>query len=181
MSAIIDIRSHRHRAIRDGIDASPATDELVAELASAVGADRGIARDDRAFDELTRHVPVVGTPDGPRQLITIQPDRHGSGNDLVAETPVDVRRRWIVTAVVSIAMAIVLAVFAGMAGASADGDFEVAGSTTLQSGETLWHLADEITPAGQDVRPNLQAIMDVNDFQTATLPAGTLVLLPAVD
>ena len=83
--------------------------------------------------------------------------------------------------VTSLALAIVLAVFAGLAGANADADLQVVGTTTLQSGDTLWQVADEITPPGQDVRPTLQAIMDVNNFDSATLPAGTLVLLPELE
>jgi len=189
MSAVIDIRSHRSRQGRPAPDVQPSTDELVAELANAVGRDRHVG-DEPAGDGIgatTRpafvDVPVVGTPDGPRRLISIQPDHRGGANDLFAVGEGDARRRPVLIAAVSIVLAMVLAVFAGLAGATAtaDADLEIAGSTTLQSGESLWEVADEITPAGQDIRPNLQAIMAVNEFESAALPAGTLVLLPVVD
>lgn len=176
MSAVIDIASHRPRHAPEGGLFQPDTDELVAELAHVVGAERGDVQ-----DMPLNRAPVVGTPDGPRPLVTIQPDRRGGANDLVEVGATDGKRRRMVIVVAALAMALVLAMFAGLATAGADGDIEVAGSTTLQSGQTLWQLADEITPAGQDVRPNLQAIMMVNDFESASLPAGTLVLLPTID
>ncbi|HKJ56311.1 MAG TPA: hypothetical protein VJ978_10025 [Nitriliruptoraceae bacterium] len=188
MSAVIDIRSHRSRQGRPAPDVRPSTDELVAELATAVGSDHNVGDEGaRQRNGATRlnfvDVPVVGTPDGPRRLISIQPDHRGGANDLFAVGEGDARRRPVLIAAVSIVLAMVLAVFAGLAGATAtaDADLEIAGSTTLQSGESLWEVADEITPAGQDIRPNLQAIMAVNEFESAALPAGTLVLLPVVD
>lgn len=145
----------------------PETDELLAELARAVEPDRP---------------RYVGTADGPRPLVSIRPDRRGGSNDLVAVAGLDeLTGRRMVVALATLALALVLAMFAGLGGAGADGDVEVAGTTTLESGQTLWQLADQITPAGQDVRPNLEAIMTVNEFDSAALPAGTLVLLPVVE
>lgn len=143
------------------------TDDLLAELARAVESDEP---------------RFVGTADGPRLLVSIRPDRRGGANDLVAVTaPGDAAGRRMVVLFAALALALVLAMVAGLGGAMAEGDIEVAGTTTLQSGQTLWQLADEMTPAGQDVRPNLEALMTVNQFDSAALPAGTLVLLPVVD
>jgi mRNA-degrading endonuclease toxin of MazEF toxin-antitoxin module len=170
MSAVI----HTFPATRPE-STQPDTDELVDDLARAVGGRRN-RRDDDADPA------VVGTPEGPRPLVAIRPDRAGGSNDLVVVgvAPADARRRRLVVAAVTLAIAVMFALFAGLGGAVADGEVEVAQVTTLQAGETLWQLADEITPPGQDVRPTLRAIMTLNGFESASLPAGTPVKLPSV-
>jgi len=167
MSAVI----HTFPATRPE-STQPGTDELVDELARAVGSE-GAGPGGEA---------MVGTADGPRPLVSIRPDRRGGSNDLVVVGAVsdEVKRRRLVVATVTLALALVFALFAGLGGATADGEVEVAEVATLQAGETLWQLADEMTPPGQDVRPTLRAVMELNGFESATLPAGTAVKLPAV-
>lgn len=57
----------------------------------------------------------------------------------------------------------------------------VAGTAVLEPGDTLWDLAVELTPVGQDARTTLRAIQTLNGFDTATVPVWTVVLLPATD
>lgn len=167
MSAVI----HTFPATRPE-STQPGTDELVDELARAVGR-QGVAPGDEV---------MVGTGDGSGPLVSIRPDRRDGSNDLVVVGVVsdEAKRRRLVVAAVTLALALVFALFAGLGGATADGEVEVKQVATLQAGETLWQLADEITPPGQDVRPTLRAIMELNGFESATLPVGTAVRLPAV-
>jgi hypothetical protein len=58
---------------------------------------------------------------------------------------------------------------------------QVAGTAVLEPGHTLWGLAADHTPTGQDVRATLRDIQVLNGFDTATVPVWTVVLLPATD
>jgi len=58
---------------------------------------------------------------------------------------------------------------------------QVAGTAVLERGDTLWDLAAEHTPTGQDVRATLRDIQVLNGFDSANLPVWTVVLLPAID
>lgn len=57
----------------------------------------------------------------------------------------------------------------------------VAGTAVLEPGDTLWDLAVEHTPTGQDVRATLRDIQTLNGFPGATVPVWTVVLLPTTD
>lgn len=158
MSAVI----HTFPADRPG--SRETTDDLVEELSRAVG------------DEHT-----IGTPAGPRRLVSVRPDRHGGTNDLVVTGTTDpaTRRLWIVAATVLLALG--LAAIVGFTGpADADGEPAVAETVVVQSGDTVWGLAERVTPADGDVRATVTAIMDLNDLQTSSLRAGTVVALPEV-
>lgn len=149
--------------------ATPADDDLLAELARAV-------RD----DERARRVQPAGATVDDRPA---RSPRSAGGNDLVVTaTPSPlVRRRRAAVVVATLALALMLAVFAGLVGATADGDVATDGVVTLQSGQTLWGVAEDITPAGGDVRATVDLVMQANDFESASLPAGTPVRLPVVD
>jgi hypothetical protein len=91
---------------------------------------------------------------------------------------------WVRRAVVlGILAVVVLALGAGvnrLVAAPADAP-SVAGAAVLEPGDTLWDLAVEHTPTGQDVRTTLRAIQTLNGFQGATVPVWTVVLLPSTD
>lgn len=147
-----------NRAPHHGTDA-----DLLAELAAAVGAP---ARASSA----RRPATVTALPRG---------GAAGSNDLVVVGSPVRGRRALVVV-VATLVLAIAFALLAGFGGASADGDAPVAATVTLEGGETLWGLAQEITPADDDVRTTVAAIMDLNDFTSPTLPAGTIVQLPEI-
>lgn len=58
---------------------------------------------------------------------------------------------------------------------------QAGGSAVVEPGDTLWDLAVEHTPTGEDVRVTLRDIQLLNGFESATVPAWTVVLLPATD
>lgn len=145
-------------------------DDLLAELAVAVGS-RPLAA-----GEPVRPFPGTG------HRATVHPiarARRGGANDLVTtERGVGVRRHHLVLVAVTVALALAFALLTTLVGASADGDVPIAGTTTLEGGETLWGIAADITPAGGDVRETVAVLLEANDFDSPTVPTGTLVRLP---
>lgn len=90
-------------------------------------------------------------------------------------------RRRLAALVAVLGTAIVLALAAGASGASADLDHpRTAGHTVVEPGETLWDLAVEHAPAGVDTRDYLARVRTLNGFDSAEVPAWTVVLLPEV-
>ncbi len=146
-----------HRAPHHGDDG-----DLLAELAAAVGAP---ARPSSPSD-------VGGA-------VLAGPAGAGSNDLVVVGAPI-ARRRARAVALATVVLAALFALLAGLGGASADLDAPAAATATLEGGQTLWGLAEEITPAEGDVRATVAAIMDLNDFDSPTLPAGTIVRLPTV-
>ena len=70
--------------------------------------------------------------------------------------------------------------FALYAGAGAGAE-QATVSHTVAPGETLWEIAVENTLPGQDPRPKVEAIRDVNDLSGSTIrPGMTLRVPPAV-
>jgi nucleoid-associated protein YgaU len=49
----------------------------------------------------------------------------------------------------------------------------------VQSGDTLWDLASEITGPGEDVREVIEVIRTINELTTSNLTPGQILLLPA--
>jgi hypothetical protein len=49
----------------------------------------------------------------------------------------------------------------------------------VQTGDTLWDLAAQITGPGEDVRDVIVVIRDINDLTTSNLSPGQILLLPA--
>ena len=89
-------------------------------------------------------------------------------------------RRAVVLGVLAVAVLLVGAGVNRLVGAPAVAP-TVAGTAVLEPGDTLWDLAVEHTPVGQDVRTTLRTIQTLNGFDTATVPVWTVVLLPATD
>ncbi len=148
-------------------------DDLLAELAVAVGS-RPLAAGERI-----RHLP---SGDHRATVHPIARARRGGANDLVTtERGVGLRRHHLVLAAITVALAVAVAVLTGLVGASADGEVPIAGTTTLEGGETIWGIATEITPAGGDVRETVALLLDANDLDSPTVPTGTLVRLPDLD
>lgn len=150
-------------------------DDLLAELAAAVGSPTP-----------GRAVPGHGTPGrGSDHRASVHPIAHarrGGANDLVAaSTGLHLRRHHLALVVVTVALALGMALLTGLVAASADGDVPVTGTRTLEGGETLWGLATELTPADGDVRQTVALLLDVNDFESPTLPVGTVVKVPSID
>lgn len=80
--------------------------------------------------------------------------------------------------VVALGVAVLLALTAGGELADADPVAPVAGQTVLAPGETLWDVAVAHRPDGVEVRSYLEAIRELNGFDSAAVPAWTVVLLP---
>lgn len=148
--------------------------------------------DDDLLAELAAAVGNPPTPARRSATVTRLPVRRGGDNDLVmsgsragsatnsrslAGSPI-VRRRATAVVVATVLLALAFALLAGLGGASADGDPAVVTTVTLEGGDTLWGIAEDATPAGGDVRATVAAIMDLNDFESPTLPIGTLVQVP---
>lgn len=140
---------------------------------------------DDLVDELARHLgdehATIGTPDGPRRLVAIRPDRRGGSNDLVVTGTTTVRARRMLVVAAVVLVTVVLGLFAGFEGATAGSQPVVADTVVVQSGDTVWGLARQITPTDGDVRDNVTAIRRLNDVDSAMLQVGTVVRLPAVD
>ncbi len=45
-------------------------------------------------------------------------------------------------------------------------------------GDTLWRIASQVGSPGEDVRPLVAAIMDINDLQDATIVPGQQLRVP---
>lgn len=87
------------------------------------------------------------------------------------------RRLGVLVAVTALALLLVAVV-----GQSADADLvtpEVAGSVVVEPGTTLWEVAIEHAPPGEDPRAYLVRIEQLNGLAGTTVPAWTVVLLPA--
>ena len=50
----------------------------------------------------------------------------------------------------------------------------------VQPGDTLWELAQDITPAGGDVRATVDLIRDANGMTTSMLVIGDLIAIPVL-
>ena len=52
-------------------------------------------------------------------------------------------------------------------------------SYTVRPGDTLWSYAASITPQGGDVSETVEALMDLNHFDSPALTAGQRIIVPA--
>ena len=50
----------------------------------------------------------------------------------------------------------------------------------VKPGDTLWHIAEEHAPAGQDVRSAIATIERINDLDGGVLQAGQVLAIPVV-
>ena len=49
---------------------------------------------------------------------------------------------------------------------------------TVESGDTLWEIADELTPAGDDIRATVLVIKQLNDLDTSLIVPGQVLVVP---
>ena len=49
----------------------------------------------------------------------------------------------------------------------------------VQTGDTLWDLAEEVTPSDVDVREVIATIKRINGLETSSLAIGQTLLIPA--
>lgn len=49
---------------------------------------------------------------------------------------------------------------------------------TVASGETLWQIADSLTPTEGSIAETVQAIMELNDMNSAAIVAGEQIIIP---
>jgi Tfp pilus assembly protein FimV len=85
-----------------------------------------------------------------------------------------------VVAGLSIAVGLAIAVITVSMGlGGGDGRLQLAGSSTVvvQSGDTLWSLAQELAPT-EDPRAVVDAIVDLNGLDGVGLVAGQVLQLP---
>lgn len=88
------------------------------------------------------------------------------------------RRAGVALTVLGVALLLVLG--SGYGGAEADLVHpDIAGHATVAPGQTLWDVAVTNAPEGVDPRTYLSRIRDVNDLDGSSVPAWTVVLLPA--
>ncbi len=79
-------------------------------------------------------------------------------------------------------LAFVLALALLLGGRGADANVElppVAGHAVVEPGMSLWEIAQDHAPAGSDPRAYLDQLIDLNDLSSGSVPAWTVVLLPA--
>ncbi len=88
------------------------------------------------------------------------------------------RRRAAVLAALA-AVALLFALFAGTGGAGAQAEHRAAGYVTVEPGQTLWEIAVTRAPAGTDPRSYLADLRRINGLESASVPAWTVVMLPA--
>ena len=50
---------------------------------------------------------------------------------------------------------------------------------TVESGDTLWEIADARTPAGHDVRATVVEIRQLNGLASSLITPGQLLIVPA--
>lgn len=51
-------------------------------------------------------------------------------------------------------------------------------SYTVRPGDSIWSYAASITPPGEDVSPNIDRIMEINNLSSPRLQAGDRILVP---
>ncbi len=167
---------------------STAGEDLLADLAAAVGAPRREHPAGRArpTSRPTARRPLTVVRDGVEVVVppvaTVGAARRGGANDLVTTaadpSPVARRRRLLALAFVTVLVAVFVAAVSGMSQASADGDPATAGTVVVEGGDTLWGIASDLTPAGDDVRDTVALLLDANDLSSPTVSVGTVLRVP---
>lgn len=73
----------------------------------------------------------------------------------------------------------------GMIGGVMIGSFDAEGSTkhsyqtiTIQSGDTLWSIAEEYAPSDQDIRDYIYEVCDLNSIKAGDIVQGQDILIP---
>ncbi len=94
------------------------------------------------------------------------------------DSPAARRRR---IALFSLIAAVALAIVGPQAIASGESGVAAVDSHTVSAGETLWSIAQALTPAGQDVYDTIVDIKHLNAMSGSELVAGEQILVPAED
>ena len=142
-----------------------AAPELVGVPAPADAPDHSWSAGEWVEVERVRLAPVIALDD------------YRDGGADGASTPVSRRRLTMLLGALGVAL--LLALTAGGRLADAGPTDRVAGEAVVDPGETLWDVAVANAPSGVDPRTYLAEIRDLNGFASATVPAWTVVLLPA--
>ena len=83
-------------------------------------------------------------------------------------------RRWIaVTLVAVVALIVAPQAFAQEQGDPAGSDYYV-----VAQGETLWSIAQALTPADRNVRDTVDTLKSMNELATASIDVGDQLLVP---
>ena len=92
----------------------------------------------------------------------------------MVNTPAVRVRRWVFVAVLA-----VVALVAGPQAFAHDADQAGTSDTYVVSqGETLWSIAQSLTPVGDDVRETVATIQSMNMLSSSTIMPGQQVLVP---
>lgn len=87
------------------------------------------------------------------------------------------RGRAVLVALVAVLLA-PFATWGATAVASAPGAGTEVRVHAVQQGDTLWDFAAQLAAPGEDLRPVVSRIKDLNDLDTASLRVGQVLLLP---
>ena len=89
------------------------------------------------------------------------------------------RRLGVLASLVAVVAALILVV--GGAADAGPATPPVSGHAVVEPGQTLWDVAAVEAPADTDPRTYLAELLALNGLDAATVPAWTVVLLPATD
>lgn len=103
----------------------------------------------------------------------------GAAHRLAPPTRAAAWRRRAAAASIPLLLALALTGLFGGGTADAGPTDPVAGSVTLQPGDTLWDVAATTAPDGTDTRDQLARILLLNGFDSDEVQPWTVVLLPA--
>ncbi len=92
------------------------------------------------------------------------------------DSPAARRRRIVLLSAIA---AIALAIVGPQAIASGEPGVSAVDSHTVSTGETLWSIAQALTPAGDDVYDTIVDIQHLNAMSGSELVAGEQILVPA--
>ncbi len=88
----------------------------------------------------------------------------------------------VVISIVLVALVLLLASAVDAAGPDRVGDGPAASAEhVVRSGDSLWAIAAEVTPAGADVRATVETIRALNDIDSSLIVPGQVLKVPVVD
>ena len=151
---------------RAGAGDALSTDEFIEELFAITGSGGHSGRDGRHLHVVARE----SIPRGPIDVVAAV----GSAAAPTRGPSVALRISVLVAAIV----AMVFLFFP--TGVQAGSAVPTTISHVVQPGDTLWELAQDITPAGGDVRATVDLIRDANGMTTSLLVIGDLIAIPVL-